>query len=127
MIPDRKHNRRAEGKVAEDFSELILIRNGYSILCRNYTAPHGEIDLIASKGKYICFIEVKMRSISSGLIPADAVDRKKLSRIKSATRFFLEEYRDNIYVSSLTPRIDIMEIYTSKGTVKKYNHITGIS
>lgn len=127
MIPDRKYNRRAEGRIAEDFAELILVRDGYSVLCRNYTAPHGEIDLIVSKGKYICFVEVKMRSVSSGLVPADAVDRKKLSRIKSAARFFLEEYRDNIYVSSLTPRIDIMEIYTSKGVVKKYNHITGIS
>lgn len=127
MIPDRKHNRRAEGKVAEDFAELILIRDGYSILCRNYTAPHGEIDLIAAKGKYICFVEVKMRSVSSGLVPADGVDATKLSRIRRTIHFFLEEYRDNVYVSSLVPRIDVMEIYTSKGVVKKYNHITGIS
>lgn len=127
MVQDRKHNRRAQGKGAEDFAELILVRNGYSVLCRNYTAPHGEIDLIASKGNYLCFVEVKMRSVSSGLIPADGVDKTKLSRIKSTVRFFLEEYRDNIYVSSLVPRIDIMEIYTSKGVVKKYNHITGIS
>lgn len=127
MNQNRKHNRRAEGKVAEDFAELILVRDGYSVLCRNYTAPYGEIDLIAAKGKYLCFVEVKMRSVSSGLVPADGVDRAKLSKIMRAIRFFLEEYRDNIYVSSLIPRVDIMEIYTSKGTVKKYNHITGVS
>ncbi|MBO4949709.1 MAG: YraN family protein [Clostridia bacterium] len=127
MIPNRKQNRRAEGKAAEDFAQLFLVRDGYSILCRNYTAPHGEIDLIAAKGSYICFVEVKMRSISSGLNAAEAVDSVKLSRIESAIDFFMEEYKDNVYVSSLTPRIDIMEIYTSKGVVKKHNHITGIS
>ena len=68
-----------------------------------------------------------MRSISSGLNAAEAVDSVKLSRIESAIDFFMEEYKDNVYVSSLTPRIDIMEIYTSKGVVKKHNHITGIS
>ncbi len=127
MIPNRKQNRRADGKSGEAFAELFLVRDGYSVLCRNYTAPHGEIDIIAAKENYICFIEVKMRSVSSGECAADAVDSVKLSRIRSAIEFFLEEYRDNIYVSSLTPRIDIMEIYTSKGIVKKHNHITGIS
>ena len=125
MNPNK--NKRAVGKSAEDFAQLFLVQSGYSILCRNYTAPHGEIDIIAAKGQYICFIEVKMRSVSTGLRAADAVDGQKMSRIKSAIEFFLEEYRDNIYISSLLPRIDIFEIYTSKGTIKRHNHITGIS
>ena len=123
----QKNNRRAIGKSAEETAELYLIKDGYSILCRNYTAPHGEIDLIASKGNFLCFIEVKMRSVSSGENAAAAVDKTKLSRINSAISFFLEEYGNNKYISSLTPRTDIVEIYTAKGTVKKFNHITGIS
>lgn len=123
----QSRNKRAVGKVAEDFAQKILENDGYSILCRNYTAPGGEIDLVATKGSCICFVEVKMRSVSSGLVAADAVDKRKLSRIKKARNFFLEEYRDNVYISSLIPRVDIIEIYTSQGTVQRYNHISGIS
>ena len=123
----QSRNKRAVGKAAEDFAQKILENDGYSILCRNYTAPGGEIDLVATKGSYICFVEVKMRSVSSGLVAADAVDKRKLSRIKKARNFFLEEYRDNVYISSLIPRIDIIEIYTASGTVLRHNHISGIS
>ena len=123
----QSRNKRAVGKAAEDFAQKILENDGYSILCRNYTAPGGEIDLVATKGSYICFVEVKMRSVSSGLVAADAVDKRKLSRIKKARNFFLEEYRDNLYISSLIPRIDIIEIYTASGTVLRHNHISGIS
>lgn len=123
----QSRNKRAVGKAAEDFAQKILENDGYSILCRNYTAPGGEIDLVATKGSCICFVEVKMRSVSSGLVAADAVDKRKLSRIKKARNFFLEEYRDNVYISSLIPRIDIIEIYTASGTVLRHNHISGIS
>lgn len=110
----------------ENYAALILAHDGYSILCRNYNFPGGEVDIIATKENYICFVEVKTRSISSGENAACAVDKAKLSRLKRAITYFFEEYKDNLYVSSLTPRIDIMEIYTSKGTAKKHNHITGI-
>ena len=109
------------------YAALLLAKDGYSILCRNYTFPGGEVDIIATKGNSICFVEVKTRSITSGENAAAAVDGEKLERLKKAIEYFFEEYSDNMYVRSLTPRIDIMEIYTGKGTVKKHNHITGIS
>ena len=122
----QNQNRRRTGNFGEDYAAKILEKNGYSILCRNYTAPGGEIDIIATKENYICFTEVKTRSLFSEEKAASAVDDTKLSRIRKAINFFFEEYKDNLYVSSLTERIDIMEIYTLEGTVKKHNHITGI-
>lgn len=127
MMPNRKQSRRAKGNGGEIYAAVLLAKDGYSILCRNYTFPGGEVDIIATKGDNICFVEVKTRSISSGENAAQAVDAEKVSRLKNAITYFLEEYRDNVYVQSLVPRIDIMEIYTGKGTVKKHNHITGIS
>lgn len=120
-------NKRDIGKLGEDMAEFALIKEGYSILCRNYTCPGGEIDIIAAKEKYICFVEVKLRSRSSGESAACAVDETKMSRIKCATEYFFNEYKDNIYVSSLTPRIDIVEIYTSKNIATDYNHIIGVN
>ena len=126
MKQNQKQNNRQTGNHGEDYAAHLLEKGGYSILCRNYTIPGGEVDIIAEKESYICFIEVKTRSISSGENAASAVDEKKLARIRKTIKYFLEEYKDNLYVSSLTPRIDIMEIYTEKGTAKTHNHITGI-
>lgn len=105
---------------------MLLSKDGYSILCRNYTCPGGEVDIIAAKGEFLCFVEVKLRSISSGVNAAEAVDKTKLSRIKGCIEHFFNEYKDNKYASSLTPRVDIVEIYTAKGMVKWHNHITDV-
>ena len=126
-MQNQSSNRRAKGSAGEKYAQHILEQNGYSLLCQNYTCQGGEIDLIVTKEKYICFVEVKLRSISSGNRAAEAVDEKKLSRIRKAIENFFEEYKDNLYVTSLKARIDVFEIYTSNGIVQKYNHITGIS
>lgn len=118
---------RAIGKSGEDFASFILSKDGYNILCRNYTCHGGEIDIVATIDKYLCFVEVKLRSISSGIRPAEAVDDKKMSRIKTAAEHFLQEFCDNKYISCLEARFDIIEIYTSKGVIKTYNHIKGIN
>ena len=125
MNQNPRLNKRNVGKIGENMASLALIKEGYSILCRNYTCPGGEIDIIATKGNYICFVEVKLRSRASGENAACAVDETKMSRIKCAIDYFFDEYRDNIYVSSLTPRVDIVEIYTKKNIATDYNHIIG--
>lgn len=119
-------NRRKVGTGGENYASMILARDGYSVLCRNYTCPKGEVDIIAAKDDCICFVEVKLRSLSSGVSAAEAVDKQKLARISGCIEYFFDEYRDNRYASSLRPRVDIVEIYTAKGMVKKYNHITDV-
>ena len=126
-MQSKNNSRRTIGKTGEDFASLLMAKDGYNILCRNYTCKGGEIDLIASKDSYICFVEVKLRSLRSQVKAAEAVDETKLSRIKTAANCFMEEFRDNRYVSCLTPRFDIIELYTSKNVIKSYNHITGIN
>lgn len=112
--------------MGEDYAVNILSQSGYSVLCRNYTCKGGEIDIIAAKSEFLCFVEVKLRSKESGLSPSLSVDKKKLSRIKTAQQSFLTEYQENLHIASLTPRIDIFEIYTLDGNITKHNHIIGI-
>lgn len=119
-------NRRRSGNAGEKYAAKILAENGYNILCRNYVCPGGEADIIATKDDNICFVEVKLRSFSSGAVAAEAVDDEKLMRIGKCIEHFFEEYKDNRYVASLKPRVDIFEIYTAKSIVKKYNHITNV-
>jgi putative endonuclease len=47
------------GQLGEDIASTYLIRNGYSIIGRNFLKKWGEIDIIAKLGKKLHFIEVK--------------------------------------------------------------------
>jgi len=119
-------NNRRIGSDGERAAEGYLVKKGYSILCRNYTCPGGEVDIVATNENKLCFVEVKLRSISGGEVASQAVDSVKLNRIKTSMEHFLQEYRDNLYISSLSPVIEIIEIYTANGVIRKYNHITDI-
>jgi putative endonuclease len=57
----KKLRARAFGLWAEKAARLWLMLRGYRLLGQNYAAAGGEIDLIASRGSVICFIEVKAR------------------------------------------------------------------
>ncbi|HXK35402.1 MAG TPA: YraN family protein [Candidatus Paceibacterota bacterium] len=47
------------GEIGEDLACRFLMKNGFSILERNYTKKWGEIDVVAKKGGVLHFIEVK--------------------------------------------------------------------
>ena len=63
MSPDKARRRQAyqKGRTAEDDAAGLLARRGYQILSRRYRSPVGEIDLIASDGRRLAFVEVKAR------------------------------------------------------------------
>ncbi len=58
-------NTQKIGELGEDVACKFLVKNGFSILERNYTKKWGEIDIIAQKENVLYFIEVKSRSVSS--------------------------------------------------------------
>lgn len=47
------------GEIGENIAEKFLVKQGFSILERNYTKKWGEIDIVAEKDNKIYFIEVK--------------------------------------------------------------------
>ena len=50
------------GTIGEKLVKRYLIRRFYKILKCNYNSKYGEIDIIAKRGKYLVFVEVKTRS-----------------------------------------------------------------
>lgn len=48
-----------KGKQSEQVVSAYLENLGYSVLERNYRCRLGEIDIIATKGGVLCFVEVK--------------------------------------------------------------------
>jgi len=77
------------GAVGERLAEKFLITKGYSILARNYYIRGGEIDIVATKGDIIVFVEVKTRRQNRFGEAFEAVDERKKSRLLKAAYTWL--------------------------------------
>ena len=86
----RKVTSYSKGVQAEKLAVKQLKRGGYSILKERYKTKFGEIDIVASKGQSLIFVEVKAHgSVSDSLY---AVTAKTRRRIEQSALWFLSEH-----------------------------------
>ena len=72
---------RLSGRRGEVLAALWLIAKGYSILGFRLRTPHGEIDLVARRGKVLAAVEVKRRtSLEAALEAVSFTQRQRLRR-----------------------------------------------
>jgi putative endonuclease len=62
MAEGARQRAERRGRTGETVAALFLRLKGYRILETRLRTPVGEIDLIASKGRVIAFVEVKARA-----------------------------------------------------------------
>lgn len=96
----RVRERRARllrGSSAEMRAAVALMAKGYRILARRHRTPHGEIDIIAVRGKRLAFVEVKRRptraQAEAALTPTQA------ARVTDAAEYWVARnpyYRDHV-------------------------------
>lgn len=84
-------NRR--GAPAEDLAAAFLERQGLKILERNYQCRFGEIDLVASTGAALVFVEVRARVSEAYGGAAGSITAAKRRRIVAAARHYLARNR----------------------------------
>lgn len=77
------------GKTGEELAVVWLQSQHFNILHRNWRYSHYEIDIIARKEKYLCFIEVKTRHQSGVGFPEDAVSKRKFRNLRKAADQYL--------------------------------------
>lgn len=105
-MPDYKQRLGAYG---ENLAANYLIRRGCKIIGRNFRTAHGEIDLIATTGDELLFVEVKTRTASDFGFPELAVDFRKISRLLRTAETYLNLSRWNSYW-----RLDIISVEINK-------------
>jgi putative endonuclease len=95
------------GQRGEDVAAGFLEGRGCTIRERNWRCPEGEIDLIATDGDHLVFVEVKTRTARDAYSPVLAMTRRKRERVrKLALRYIERTYGGAI--PPLQPRFDVV-------------------
>jgi putative endonuclease len=106
---DEIENEDRLGKAGEEIAARKLVEKGYRILARNFTFKKSEIDIIASTGKEVVFVEVKTRTSSYLTDASLLVPLSKQKQIIKAADFFVKEC-----TPEMEWRFDIMIVITNK-------------
>ncbi len=126
-------NSQKIGELGEDVACKFLLKNGFSILERNYTKKWGEIDIVAEKDNRRYFIEVK--SVSCETLPDFSEENPfvkrpeenmhpwKLKRLRRVVETYLISKR----LGSVEWQFDLLLVYLDlkqkKARVRKIENI----
>jgi putative endonuclease len=77
------------GAAAEALAAEFLQGRGLKIVARNYRCRGGEIDLIASDGDTLIFVEVRLRSDAAFGGAAESITAAKKKRLRFAAAHYL--------------------------------------
>ncbi|MEO0348035.1 MAG: YraN family protein [Pseudomonadota bacterium] len=82
------------GVNGEEIASNLLKQLGYRIIKQRYLTKLGEIDIVATKGSMISFVEVKTRISHEQCL--FALSKRQQYRIYHAGEYFLQQYPDYI-------------------------------
>lgn len=98
------------GAAAEALAAEFLEVRGLTIVARNYRCRGGEIDVIASDGETLIFVEVRLRSDAAFGGAAESITAAKRKRLRFAAAHYLSRLNreppcrfDAILLASLDP------------------------
>ena len=87
-------------------AQFLQRRLGYRILCRNFSCPRGELDLIALDGNCVVFVEVRSTEGEDCGRPAESVDDRKQRRLTDLALLFLHRH----HLLGCQARFDILAV-----------------
>ena len=106
----RGGDRNALGLWGEEQAARHLKWRGYRIGDRRYRCREGEIDLVAARGSYLCFVEVKLRKNADVAEAREFVTPAKQRKVRTAAMHYLMENP-----TDRQPRFDVVEVYAPMG------------
>lgn len=119
-MAEKDERGRAGEQVAADYLE----RRGYTILARNWRAPDGEIDLVATDGADLVVVEVKTRRSDGYGHPLEAVDERKRRRLWRLGVAWAAAHPD--LARGLRLRLDAIGIVGEDAASGTLEHLTGL-
>jgi putative endonuclease len=77
------------GTDAENQAEAFLKEKGFETVQKNFRYGKGEIDLIAKKGTWLVFVEVRSRSSAAFGMPEQTISKSKVSLLKKTAEAYI--------------------------------------
>ena len=115
-------NRRKIGELGEQIASAFLALKDYEILQNNFRYARREIDIVARDRETVVAVEVKLRRGKQFGTAAEAINRKKLDRVKLALEGILGQTRTNPL-----SRVDVIAIdIDEKSSTLVLRHIEGV-
>ncbi|WP_232492205.1 YraN family protein [Novosphingobium kaempferiae] len=90
MSGERRRTAERHGRRGEWLAGLYLWITGWRVVGRRVKTRKGEIDLVARRGRTVCFVEVKWRRTQAEL--ATAIDERRLRRVADAAEMISSRY-----------------------------------
>ncbi len=104
-MDDKRRRAYRKGHRAEWLAAMALRLKGYRIVERRFKTPVGEVDLIARKGDFVAFVEVKARDSEHAAL--NSISATAQRRISSAGEWWLGQQADG---SELSYRFDVIAV-----------------
>ena len=110
------------GRRGEDLAVDHLRRQGLSVLERNWRCARGEIDIVATDGTSLVFVEVKTRSSCDYGHPLEAITLVKLARLRALALSWCQSHPERRGAL----RIDAIGVLAPSGAPFQIEHIAGV-
>ncbi len=120
-----KKANKLKGDVGESVAAAYLEQHGFEVVCRNYRQKWGEIDIVASRGGEIHFVEVKATTVKTlkdvaryrenGYLPEERVNFHKMQQLRRIIETFLMEFPKWHHATIV---VDIAAVYLGQAEQK---------
>lgn len=117
-----KQFNRLKGSQGEDAAAQWLIDRGYTIIERNNSTKFGELDIVASKGEILIFVEVKFKQTEDFGMPEEMISKNKLFQVKRTAEMYLLNNPD-IAKNFQRYQIDAICIVEETGRLTHYENV----
>ncbi|CAA9379305.1 MAG: Endonuclease [uncultured Nocardioides sp.] len=120
--PRRSHN-QALGAYGELLAARFLTGQGLVLLDQNWRSSEGEVDLVLRDGRTLVICEVKTRTSNDYGTPHEAIDRRKVDRMRRLAGSWLR-------VHSVHPdgiRLDLVAVIVPREGDPEIDHVIGLS
>jgi putative endonuclease len=106
------------GLSGEALAEDHLRGLGYEIVDRDIRTPFGQLDMVAMDGTTLVFVEVKTRAGHGYGLPQEAVDGRKIRKLRQLGLYYLKmrPHRGNV-------RFDVVGLTVTAGRLLRVDHI----
>lgn len=120
MSSGNKTQAQRQGQKIEQLAAQYLQRQGVTIIEKNMTCRHGEIDIIGKHGGTLLFVEVRFRGNTHYGSGAETVNWLKQQKLIKAAQYYLQSKKlsDNIGC-----RFDVVSVSRNTGTSPAQEYI----